>query len=263
MSGPSTGPSWSPRSADDLARPRRRRPHLVGRLRGPGLGLPARPGPGPGRDGAVGVRATELGPDGFLPDDPRAKAETLAAHGLRAVGGFVPSILHEPGHDPLPELDRQLDAFVAAEAGTLVLAAADRAGTATTTGRSWTPTAGPRCWPTSTAAQLGPRSAASAARLHPHVGTMVERADEVQRVLDGSGIGCAWTPATCSSAAPTRSTSSGEPPTGSRTPTSRTSTRPGPRRCGPVTRRTPRRWRAGCTGHWARAMSTSPRSCAG
>jgi inosose dehydratase len=137
---------------------------------------------------ALGVRATEFGPDGFLPEDPLAKAETLAVHGLRAVGGFVPSVLHEPDHDPLPELDRHLDAFVATEAGTLVLAAA--------TGRDGyddRPVLHADGWAT-LLANLDRCAARAAERgvrgtLHPHVGTMVERADEVQRVLDGSGIG--------------------------------------------------------------------------
>jgi inosose dehydratase len=136
----------------------------------------------------VGVRATEFGPDGFLPDAPAAKAETLAAHGLRAVGGFVPVMLHEPSHDPLPEVDRQLDSYVAAGAGTLVLAAAtgtegydarpvvDRAGWATLLANL------DRC--AARAAERGVR-----ATFHPHVGTIVEQSDEVQRVLDGSDIG--------------------------------------------------------------------------
>ena len=136
----------------------------------------------------VGVRATEFGPDGFLPDAPTAKAEMLAAHGLRAVGGFVPVVLHEPSHDPLPELDRHLDAFVAAGAGTLVLAAAtgtdgydarpvvDRAGWTTLQANL------DRC--AARAAERGVR-----ATLHPHVGTIVEHSDEVKRVLDGSDIG--------------------------------------------------------------------------
>ena len=136
----------------------------------------------------VGVRATEFGPDGFLPDAPAAKAETLAAHGLRAVGGFVPVVLHEPSHDPLPELDRHLDSFVAAGAGTLVLAAAtgtdgydarpvvDRAGWTTLLANL------DRC--AARAAERGVR-----ATLHPHVGTIVEHSDEVKRVLDGSDIG--------------------------------------------------------------------------
>ncbi|HEY3557144.1 MAG TPA: inosose dehydratase, partial [Kribbella sp.] len=44
----------------------------------------------------AGLAATEFGPDGFLPDDPSDKAKTLADAGLRAVGGFVPVVLHDP-----------------------------------------------------------------------------------------------------------------------------------------------------------------------
>ena len=39
----------------------------------------------------LGLVATEFGPDGFLPDEPQARAATLADQGLRAVGGFVPA----------------------------------------------------------------------------------------------------------------------------------------------------------------------------
>ncbi len=41
----------------------------------------------------VGLAATEWGPDGFLPADPRA---VLAEHHLAAIGGFVPVQLHRP-----------------------------------------------------------------------------------------------------------------------------------------------------------------------
>ncbi len=58
----------------------------------------------------LGLVATEFGPDGFLPADPQAKAETLRSFGLSAVGGFVPVLLHDPNRDPLPEVDRELDA---------------------------------------------------------------------------------------------------------------------------------------------------------
>lgn len=42
----------------------------------------------------IGLSATELGPDGFLPVDPDELASTLAAHDLHAVGGFTPFIMH-------------------------------------------------------------------------------------------------------------------------------------------------------------------------
>lgn len=135
----------------------------------------------------VGLAATEVGPDGFLPAQPAALAETLAAHDLHAVGGFVPAVLHVPGHDPAPAVDRVLDAFVAAGAATLVLAADSGL-----TGYDTRPTLDDQGW----RLLLGnlDRLAARAAErgvtavLHPHVGTMVENGDEVRRVLDGSGI---------------------------------------------------------------------------
>lgn len=136
----------------------------------------------------LGLVATEFGPDGFLPDDPQAKAATLAGYGLRAVGQFVPVVLHDPGHDPLPEVERAMEGLVAAEASTVVIAAAT--GWEGYDGRPVLDDAG---W----AALLGNldriTDAADArglvATLHPHVGTMVESGAETARVLDGSRIG--------------------------------------------------------------------------
>jgi len=135
----------------------------------------------------VGLAATEFGPAGFLPDDPAGKAATLAAHGLAAVGGFVPVVLHDPDHDPTREVSRALDGFVAAGAGTLVLAAA-------TGGQGYDarPALDAPGWRT-LLGNLDRLAAGAAARgitatLHPHVGTMVERTDEVSRVLDGCDV---------------------------------------------------------------------------
>ena len=69
----------------------------------------------------VGLHATELGPEGFLPSEPTAMARSLSQHGLQAVGGFTPLLLHVPGHDPLPGVDRILDGYVASGAKVLVL----------------------------------------------------------------------------------------------------------------------------------------------
>jgi inosose dehydratase len=135
----------------------------------------------------VGLAATEVGPDGFLPGDPSALARTLADHDLHAVGGFVPVVLHVPDHDPAPAVDRVLDGFAAAGAATLVLSADSGL-----TGYDTRPTLDDAGW-RSLLANLD-RLAALAARrgitavLHPHVGTMVENPDDVHRVLDGSDI---------------------------------------------------------------------------
>src|SRR6478735_743986 len=47
----------------------------------------------------VGLSATELGPDGFLPADPGQMAKVLDAHQLTAVGGFSPLLMHQATHD--------------------------------------------------------------------------------------------------------------------------------------------------------------------
>ena len=135
----------------------------------------------------LGLTATEFGPDTFLPADPLAKATTLAAHGLSAVGGFVPVLLHEAGHDPLPGLLTELDAFVAAGAGTLVLAASTGVD-----GYDDRPELDEAGWQR-LLGNLDRLAAAASERgivptLHPHVGTMIEKPAEVDRVLSGSGI---------------------------------------------------------------------------
>jgi inosose dehydratase len=153
----------------------------------PGWGYQLAPGRVLAEMQQVGLAATEFGPDGFLPADPARMAEFLAAYHLTAVGGYTPVVLHEPGHDPAPEIERLLDGYDAAHAGVLVLSAA--------TGRDGydtRPDLDEAGWNT-LLANLDRLTGLAAARgvravLHPHVGTMVERGAEVRRVLEGSAI---------------------------------------------------------------------------
>lgn len=136
----------------------------------------------------LGLAATEFGPDGFLPDAPQAKAATLAEYGLKAVGQFVPVVLHDPGHDPLPEVERAMEGLVMAQASTVVIAAATGQD-----GYDDRPVLDESGWST-LLANLDHITDAAAERglvatLHPHVGTMVESGEETVRVLDGSRIG--------------------------------------------------------------------------
>jgi inosose dehydratase len=135
----------------------------------------------------VGLSATEFGPDGFLPDAPEAKARTLDDAGLRAVGQFVPVVLHDADADPLPEVEAAMTALVAARASTVVIAAATG-----TDGYDERPALDEDQWSTLLANLDRISDAATAhgllATLHPHVGTMVESGEEVDRVLTGSRV---------------------------------------------------------------------------
>ncbi len=136
----------------------------------------------------LGLVATEFGPDGFLEVEPAAKAAQLASYGLRAVGGFLPVLLHDPGHDPLPEVNRFIDACVACGAGVVVLAAFSGVD-----GYDERPELDDTGWEV----LLGnldriadrARTRGVVAALHPHVGTMVENGGETERVLAGSKVG--------------------------------------------------------------------------
>jgi predicted dehydrogenase/sugar phosphate isomerase/epimerase len=136
----------------------------------------------------VGVVATEFGPHSFLPNDPPDKAKMLADKGLSAVGGFVPVVLHDADLDPVREIEQALAGFTALGAGTLVLAAAT--GTDAYHARFGLDDDG---WQVLLrnldridllATRMG-----NIATVHPDVGTMVETADDVERVLEGCGVG--------------------------------------------------------------------------
>ena len=133
----------------------------------------------------AGLRATEFGPDGFLPEDPGERRALLKEYQLLAVGGFVPAVLHEPDHDPWPAVAEALAGFTASGADLLVLAAATGAD-----GYDSRPVLDAGGWRTlftnldrirARAVGLGIRTC-----LHSHVGTMIETGEEVERLLDAS-----------------------------------------------------------------------------
>jgi inosose dehydratase len=136
----------------------------------------------------LGLAATEFGPVGFLEDAPAARTEQLASYGLRAVGGFLPILLHDPDHDPLPEVNRFIDGCVASGAGVVVLAASTG-----TDGYDARPDLDDAGWATllrnlDRIADHA-RTRGVVAALHPHVGTMVESGVETERVVAGSRVG--------------------------------------------------------------------------
>jgi inosose dehydratase len=137
---------------------------------------------------SLGLRATELGPEGFLPDG--SERALLDAHGLSLVAGFVPVVLHDPS-----SLEREL-AKAAAAAETISALGGSVLALAASTGVEGYEEAGRL--DTAGWAALGrgiDRAMASAGErglrvaVHPHHGTVVERPEDVERLLDVSGVG--------------------------------------------------------------------------
>ncbi len=136
----------------------------------------------------LGLTATEFGPDGFLPESPEQTSALLSRHGLIAVGGFVPVVLFDADHDPVPQVEVTLRRFTSTGAATLVLAAATGLD-----GYDERPTLDDGGWRTLLTNLDRIRDLAGTkgveATMHPHIGTMVENRAEVERVIEGSDIG--------------------------------------------------------------------------
>ncbi|MBS1887539.1 MAG: TIM barrel protein [Actinobacteria bacterium] len=134
--------------------------------------------------------ALELGPVGYLPEEPAALRDALDSRSLTAVGSFIFDDLHDPA-----ELERVLAAAerasaAIAAAGGSVLVIIDRPSEerVATAGRS---EAAPRLSPARWAEMLDAiRAVAETARenglrpaVHPHAGGYLEFEDELERLL--------------------------------------------------------------------------------
>jgi inosose dehydratase len=145
---------------------------------------------------ASGLRGLELGPVGYLPEARDELAGELAARGLEAVGSFVFEPLHDPAQAAaVLATARRACAWIAA-AGGRVLVILDRvspARAATAGHADRAPRLAPAAW-----AGFRDRIAAVAAIadaagldpvLHPHAGTYLEFADEIEPMLAATGLG--------------------------------------------------------------------------
>ncbi len=131
---------------------------------------------------SLGLTATEMGPVGYLPPDTAEVRALLDEHGLALVGAFVPLVLHEPSLDQAREVLDDILPLLNALDGEVVVAAA-------VTDVLWSPRIPlePGDWAriAENLHTLSELAAASGLRLalHPHVGTLVETAEDIEAVL--------------------------------------------------------------------------------
>jgi inosose dehydratase len=135
----------------------------------------------------LGLQATELGPQGWLPLDGARARDELSRHGLRLVGGFVPLVVHQPGLRETRELATRAAAQLAA-AGADVFVAALVADT------HWSapPALEDDGWKRAGRHLREIADLVSAHGLelvlHPHAGTLVETAQDVERALEHTDV---------------------------------------------------------------------------
>jgi inosose dehydratase len=151
----------------------------------PGWGAQMPPGRVLSEMRELGIQATEAGPDGYLGDDPDAAAALVREYGLRLIGGFVPAVLHRPG--ALAPVERAAELFARADADVLVVAA----GTGVE-GYDERPSLSASDWDRLLEGLDAAREVCAAhglrCALHPHVGTMIEHPQEIERVLERSSV---------------------------------------------------------------------------
>lgn len=154
----------------------------------PGWGVQLDPAVVLGQMRDLGLHATEFGPVDFLPAQPAEREAMLATYGLRAVGGFLPVVLHDASQHPGDVVDRFADDCVAAGGDVVVLAAASGAS-----GYDLRTELDDAQWSVLLhhLDELTKRGSARGVvvALHPHVGTMVQTRSEVERVLTGCDVG--------------------------------------------------------------------------
>jgi len=137
----------------------------------------------------VGLTATELGSDGYLPSDPSELRDLVGGHGLELIGGFVPLVLHDPSQRDATIEEAHRSASLMGGAG------ATEFITSMVASFAW----GPRVeldndgWAYAAAlldeieiivGDYGMHQA-----IHPHLGTMIERPADVRQLLDRSPVG--------------------------------------------------------------------------
>lgn len=139
---------------------------------------------------AAGLRATELGPEGWLGATTTEVLDRLDRHGLSLIGGFVPAVLYRPDELPhqLASFDQSIATLRAGGADIVVLGAASHlAGydqQVQLTEPEWD-----AFFPALERIQDLAAARDMTVATHPHWGMAVEDSRDVAQVLDRSDAG--------------------------------------------------------------------------
>jgi len=139
----------------------------------------------------AGYRGIELGPAGFMPEDPAVLADGLARHGLELIGGVVFRAFHDPAQwdDVLDGARRTCRALVAHGARHLVLIDSISPRRAATAGRAAeAERMGVVEWIAfrnriATVARMGTEEFGLDVGIHAHAGGFIDFEPELERLL--------------------------------------------------------------------------------
>lgn len=159
----------------------------------PGWGHQMTPDRVLGEMSSLGLKATELGPDGYLPKEPGALRALLDEYGLEMIGGFVPAVLYRPDmlDDQLAYVRRAAETLADA-GGTIMVLGADAASAGADGGYEehidmtddeWEWFVGGLDRLTGICAEHGLLTT-----VHPHWGMAIERAHQVERLLQSTTV---------------------------------------------------------------------------
>ena len=138
----------------------------------------------------VGLTATEIGPDGYLPRDHEELRAYLAPYGLQIVGGFVPAVMYRPDliERELAHVEQAARALAAAGSEVMVLGPSSHLDDYNTSidleEEEWTTFLVNLRRVQDRAAENGLKVG-----LHPHWGMAIEKPQHVERLLESSDVG--------------------------------------------------------------------------
>ena len=136
----------------------------------------------------LGLKGTELGAPGFLPDDPASINELLARNGLELVGGFVALVVHEPDLAGTIDEARKAASLIAGAGGKMfvvgVVQDMEWSRPKDLDHEGWTRLAHNLNEIDALVADHGLTLA-----LHPHAGTLIETSEQIERAIEAVEVG--------------------------------------------------------------------------